>query len=100
MGGKVGRNDQFTIFDDEDSLGIIKNILKEMDISKDRYNPLAIMSKISKIKNRLIDPEELKSENAYDKITMAVFEKYEDTLKSNAFDFDDLIEKVVSILQK
>ncbi len=100
-GEKVGRNDQFTIFDDEDSLGIIKNILKEMDISKDRYNPLAIMSKISKIKNELIDPEELKSENAYDKITMAVFEKYEDTLKkSNAFDFDDLIEKVVGILQK
>ena len=32
---------------------------------------------------------------------MAVFEKYEDTLKkSNAFDFDDLIEKVVGILQK
>ena len=98
---KTGRTGQFTIFDDEDSLGIIKNILKEMDISKDRYNPLAIMSKISRIKNELIDPEELKSESAYDKITMAVFEKYENTLKkSNAFDFDDLIEKTVVILQK
>ena len=96
----MGRTENFTIFDEEDSMGIIKNILKEMNLSKDRYNPFAVMAKISQIKNELLNIDELETETIYDKIIISVFEKYEDTLKkSNAFDFDDLIEKVVKTFQ-
>ena len=68
--------------------------MKAMDLSKEKYNPLALHRKISQIKNESLDPEE------FDKITTLVFQKYEDQLiKNNGFDFDDLIEKVVKIFR-
>ncbi|MBI4992426.1 MAG: UvrD-helicase domain-containing protein [Candidatus Harrisonbacteria bacterium] len=96
----VGRTRNFTIFDEDDSLSLVKKILEEMNLSKDRFNPLAVMAKISKIKNELLDAGELGSGDRYEQIILAVFQKYGELLKkSNAFDFDDLIEKVVKIFQ-
>ncbi|MDD5431001.1 MAG: UvrD-helicase domain-containing protein [Candidatus Pacebacteria bacterium] len=95
-----GRTKNFTIFDDEDSLSLIKRILKDRDLPKERFNPLAIMAKISDIKSELKDVGE-ENENAYDSKLAAIFNVYESELKkNNAFDFDDLIEKPVRIFQK
>ena len=47
---KIGYTPYFTIFDDEDSLNLIKNILKNLNLSKDRFNPLMVAKKISGIK--------------------------------------------------
>jgi DNA helicase II / ATP-dependent DNA helicase PcrA len=96
----VRRNNRFTIFDEDDSLSLIKAILKESNLSKDRFNPMAVSGKISQIKNELLDPEELGSGSRYDEIVFSVFNQYEKKLlESNAFDFDDLIEKPVRIFQ-
>lgn len=96
----VGRNNRFTIFDEDDSLSLIKAILKESNLSKDRFNPMAVSGKISQIKNELLDPEESGSGNRHDEIVLSVFNQYEKKLlESNAFDFDDLIEKPVRIFQ-
>ncbi len=96
----VGRNNKFTIFDEDDSLSLIKAILKESNLSRDRFNPMAVSGKISRIKNELLDPEESGSGNRHDEIILSVFNKYEKKLEeSNAFDFDDLIEKPVKIFQ-
>ncbi len=73
----------------------MKKIMKTMDISKDRYNPLTAKAKIGNVKNELIDPEEY-----LDKTALDIFKKYEAALvKNNALDFDDLIEKVVWIFK-
>ena len=91
----AGRNSFYSIFDDDDSLSLIKKIMKSLDISKDSYNPRALQGQLSKIKSEFLDT------NEFEKITAKVFEKYEnELLKNNAFDFDDLIEKVVKIFQK
>ena len=96
----VGRTPHFTIFDEDDSLSLVKKILADLNLSKDRFNPLAILAQISQIKNELSEEDESPPGSHYEKITLSVFKKYEDTLqKSNAFDFDDLIEKVVRIFQ-
>ena len=96
----IGRAKNFTIFDEDDSLSLVKKILTDLNLSKDRFNPLAIAGKISQIKNELLVPEEIGGGGRYDQILISVFQKYEDQLqKSNAFDFDDLIEKVVRIFQ-
>src|SRR3989344_8263585 len=96
----IGRAKNFTIFDEDDSLSLVKKILTGLNLSKDRFNPLAIAGKISQIKNELLVPEEIGGGGRYDQILISVFQKYEDQLqKSNAFDFDDLIEKVVRIFQ-
>lgn len=94
----VNRTEYFTIFDEDDSLSLIKDILKEFNLSKDSFNPIKIANKISHFKNEVLDPGELDTENNLNKIFLSIFKKYEATLlKSNAFDFDDLIEKVVRI---
>lgn len=90
------RTPSFTIFDNDDSLSLLKKIMKEKNLSRDRYNPLAIAGQISSVKNELLDPKEY-----LDPIGLKLYENYEAALeKNNAFDFDDLIEKVVLLLQK
>lgn len=90
----VNRTSSYTIFDADDSLSLLKKTMKLMDLSKEKYNPVAFHRKISQIKNELLQPDE------FDKITALIFQKYEEALiKNNAFDFDDLIEKVVKIFQ-
>ncbi|MBI3046220.1 MAG: UvrD-helicase domain-containing protein [Candidatus Harrisonbacteria bacterium] len=97
----VWRTPHFTIFDEDDSLSLVKKILADLNLSKDRFNPLAILAQISRIKNELLNGEEgLGAGSHYEKISLSVFKKYEDALqKSNAFDFDDLIEKPVKIFR-
>lgn len=96
----VKRTSFFTIFDEEDSSSLIKSIIKEMQLSTDRFSPYAVIGQISRIKNELLDIEEYASGGRYEQTIAAVYNKYNDALlKSNAFDFDDLIEKVVRIFQ-
>ncbi len=89
------RTPNFTIFDADDSLSLVKKVMKALDIAKEKYNPVSLQGKISKIKSELLAPDE------FDKTATLVFQKYEGELvKNNAFDFDDLIEKTVRIFQE
>lgn len=91
----AGRNEKFSIFDDDDSLRLVKNVVRKLDFATDKYRPAVVAAKISRIKNELSSPKEAGLDMKYAKI----FECYEDELmKNNAFDFDDLIEKPVRIL--
>lgn len=90
----VNRTPTFTIYDADDSLSLIKKIMKALDISKDNINPLSLQNHIGQIKNEMLSPED------FDRITKKVFEKYEASLsENNAFDFDDLIGKVVWLFE-
>ncbi len=96
--GAFGRTKNFTIFDDDDSLSLIKKILKEKNLPKDRFSPIVILGKISEIKSELLNTGDLELKTGYDAKIMQVYEDYENILKkSNAFDFDDLITKVVQL---
>ena len=89
----LGRTRNFVIFDADDSLKILKKLLASRE-APTRYSPLKARYEISKIKNNLIDPSEL------DNWLMAAFNEYENDLRrQNAFDFDDLIEKVVQLFR-
>ena len=83
----LGFKRNFTILDSDDSLLIIKKILKE-------YNPKSVRNKISSAKNELISPAKLSefSVNEFDNVVVDVYKKYQDKLKSNnSVDFDDLL---------
>lgn len=87
----LGRRPNFVIFDNDDSLKIIKRAHKSLNLPE-RYSPTKARYEISKIKNNLLDPEE------QDEWLTQVFKEYEGELRrQNAFDFDDLIEKVVQL---
>lgn len=90
----LGYEKNFTILDSDDSLSIIKKIMKELNIDANKYNPKAIKNVISNNKNEIIDPKKysLYVNTDFDEIALEVYRKYEKSLKiNNAVDFDDLL---------
>ncbi len=102
-GGCFGRGQNFIIFDANDSKQSIKNCLKELDLPKEQFSYFAVSEEISRAKNKLLNSSKYKetAENFFQKNVANVYELYEKKLEeNNAFDFDDLIFKVVSLFKK
>ena len=90
----LGYDKNFVIMDSEDSVSVIKKILKEKGIDPKIYNPNAIKNKISSCKNEMMSPKDYEKYVAsdFEKIVLLVYELYEGTLKkNNSIDFDDLL---------
>ena len=90
----LGYDKNFIIMDSEDSISVIKKILKEKGIDPKIYNPNAIKNKISSCKNEMMSPKDYEKYVAsdFEKIVLLVYELYEGTLKkNNSIDFDDLL---------
>ena len=90
----LGYEKNFTILDSDDSLSIIKKIMKELNIDANKYNQKKKKNVISNNKNEIIDPEKysLYVNTDFDEIALEVYRKYEKSLKiNNAVDFDDLL---------
>ena len=91
---KLGFESNFTILDENDSVSMIKKILKELNIDPKRFNPKAIKSAISGAKNELMDVDMYSRyvKTPWDELVIKVYRIYQDRLKSNnAVDFDDLL---------
>ena len=91
---KVGLEKNFTILDSEDSLSVIKKILKENNYDPKFYNPRVIRNKISSAKNELVSPNQLSkfSASELDEVVVMVYRQYQDKLLiNNSVDFDDLL---------
>lgn len=101
--GKIGYEKNFAIYDRDDQITLIKEILKELDIDSKSISSSYIASQISKFKNNNLGPDDLKEfceMDDYEKI-VKIYDKYERKLKEyNALDFDDLIIKTVYLLEK
>ena len=90
----LGYDSNFTIIDADDSLTMIKKIMKELDIDSNKYNYRAIRSSISDNKNEMVSVKEYEKfvYTDYDEVVYKVYDEYEKSLKrSNAIDFDDLL---------
>ena len=90
----LGYESNFVIMDSDDSLTVVKKILKDMNCDPKVYNPRAIRNKISSCKNEMLTPTayERYAISDYEKVVYKVHEKYEDKLrKNNSVDFDDLL---------
>ena len=91
---KLGFEKNFTIIDSDDSLTVIKKILKELNIDSNRYNPKFIKNQISSAKNELVTVDKYQNivNDDISDITYKVYKKYQNTLKrNNSLDFDDLL---------
>lgn len=91
---KLGYDSNFVIMDSDDSLTVVKKIVKDLGYDPKIYNPRAIRNKISSCKNEMMTPEiyERYAVSDYEKVMHQVYEKYEDKLKkNNSVDFDDLL---------
>lgn len=97
----LGRNANFVIFDDHDSLALIKKAVKILGQETKNEGAAFFANKITQIKNGILSLQELKSSpRKTDQLVLEVMSRYETELKKhNAFDFDDLIQKVVILLK-
>ncbi len=90
----LGYDSNFVIMDSEDSLTVVKKIIKELNYDPKVYNPRGIRNKISSCKNEMIMPNDYSkyAVSEYEKVVLKVYEKYEDKLRhNNSVDFDDLL---------
>ena len=101
---KIDYTSNFSIYDRDDQITVVKEAIKELDVNKDVYKPRGIIEVISKQKNEGVTPDEYINQNysnLYDRNTGELYRIYERKLKeNNALDFDDLILKTVELLEK
>jgi DNA helicase II / ATP-dependent DNA helicase PcrA len=99
---RLGYSKGFTIYDQGDSLRMIKRCLAELGVDPKRYPPRAVQNKISGAKNQLIDPGGYTEMmvGGFEEVVAEVFPLYEKRmLEANAMDFDDLLVRTVNVLE-
>ncbi len=99
----VGRTPTYTIYDQDDLLGVIKRLMERNGIQQKQFAPKAIQSAISDAKNRLVTPSEFErlSLDPFTKAASAVYRDLGEALTlANAVDFDDLLVLPVRMLQQ
>ena len=97
---EIGYTSSFTIYDSDDSLGAIKQIMGSLGISKDQFNPNAVRSRISSAKNQLIHPDEYNrlARDFFSEQVARIYPEYLRALKlANAMDFDDLLLRTIDL---
>lgn len=98
----VGREQNFTIYDEDDTLAAVKRVMEKRRLSPTQFAPKAILSAISGAKNALVSPSEY-ARTARDTFTTAVAGVYSDLegvlQQNNAVTFDDLLVLPVRALE-
>jgi DNA helicase II / ATP-dependent DNA helicase PcrA len=99
---KLGYTRGFTIYDEQDSLRLVKACIDELDIDPKRFAPRGIRRQISDAKNALLDAEayRLKVSTFFEQTAADVYDLYEKRLHAaNAMDFDDLLFRAVNLFE-
>jgi len=106
---KLGFPSNFTIYDTQDSLNVIKKVMDEMLLDKDIYKPKQVLGRISSYKNNLItvrayfnNPELMQADaDSMRPKTGEIYKAYVDRcFKSGAMDFDDLLLRTNELLTR
>jgi DNA helicase-2/ATP-dependent DNA helicase PcrA len=100
---RLGFTPQFSIYDEDDRLALIKRLLERGGFAPRSFPPRHILSLISASKNRLVTAEEMGAA-AEDKVTRAAAEIYHELDKAlavaNAMDFDNLLLHPLTLLRE
>ena len=91
---KLGYEKNFIIMDSDDSLSIVKKIIKNKGLDPKSYSPNGIRNQISNCKNEMMSYSDYEkfAIGDYEKVVYEVYKEYENTLKeNNSVDFDDLL---------
>ena len=96
---KLGIGKNFTIIDEDDSIKILKDCEKELEIDPKEYDPGRFKHQISRLKNQMTTRREFTAEGFFGEILGRVWERYEEKLKKQNFlDFDDLLLRPAKLL--
>lgn len=99
----LGYENQFVIYDTNDQVVLMKEIMRDYGIDPKQLNPKAVLGRISQAKSQLMDWEEYQM-RAHDNFTEKVGELYKPyqtrLAKAQALDFDDLLMKTVQLFDE
>ena len=96
---RLGYKSNFVILDSDDTLTVIKKIMKELNLNPKFYNAKDIRNKISSAKNELLSPKEY-SKMEFDRNIISVYEYYNNKLLiNNSVDFDDLLALPIKLFK-
>lgn len=99
----LGLSSTFSIYDQADSLRLMTLVCRELDLDPKRYPPRQFAAMVSNAKNELIDAATYatKASNHMEQMVATAYGMYQKRLQAaNAFDFDDLIQRTVELLQR
>ena len=98
----LGYTGQFTIYDDDDSKRMVRDIMQALGIEQKQFPINMIRSKISSAKNAMVGPEDMlkSADSPNDKKAAQVYLELERRLRAaNAMDFDDLLVRTLELLR-
>ncbi len=99
---RLGYTRQFTIYDQADARRLTKRSADAVGVDPKRFTPAALHNQISAAKNRLIDADSYRQAvgSQFEEMVADVYDIYErDLHRMNAMDFDDLLFRVVNLLE-
>jgi DNA helicase-2/ATP-dependent DNA helicase PcrA len=99
---RLGYTRGFTIYDEQDSVRLVKRCIDELDVDPKRFTPRAIKRQISDAKNQLLDASGYREKvgSFFEQTAADVYELYEQRAHAmNAMDFDDLLVRTVNLLE-
>ncbi len=100
---KIGRKNNFVVYDEEDQRALIKETMEELEISKEQFNAAAVLGEISRAKSELVDEDDYSrsAEGFWQETVARIYRLYQKKLEeNNALDFDDLLMATAKIFQK
>ena len=99
----TGYKSNFSIYDTEDSLSLVNNIINNLDINIEGITANSIRHRISFVKNHMIMPKEFRKKHVSSSIDEKIADVYDEYQKrlfeNNAMDFDDLLLKPIELFK-
>jgi len=100
---RLGYHKNFVILDGSDQQAVIKDCLKQLNLSDKQFQPSGVLGAISQAKNAMLDVREYaaKAKDYYQQQVAQVYRLYQERLRANnAVDFDDLLVLAVRLLEQ
>ena len=99
---RLGYTKQFVIYDDQDTKGVLKQVIKELSINEERYPLDSFARAIDRFKNNYILPGEAanRASSIESDLQAQVYDRYQKyLLQADAMDFGDLLVNAVRVLK-
>ena len=103
-GTRIGLDPRFTIYDTDDQTGVMKQVLREMELAgSGETRPSVMLGTISRWKNDLLGPDEAAhgARSYHEQLAARAFRGYQSRLAAaSALDFDDLLLQAVRLFEE
>ncbi|MBR3314591.1 MAG: UvrD-helicase domain-containing protein [Atopobiaceae bacterium] len=99
----IGFRQNFSIYDDDDSKRLMRQIMADLDVDQRRFSLPAVRSRISSAKNAMVSAEEMSAQasDQFERTVARIYHELQRRLeRANAMDFDDLLVRAYELLDR